>query len=222
MRLRLFRRDPTDRRPFSKNRIEALSDGIFAIAMTLLVLDLKVPTDTAPGQLGAGLMHELPELITFVITFALAALFWSMQHRVLELLDHVGQANLTLTFLFLGFVSILPFSTSLWGHHLKDPVAFRIYYMNQFALAALLTAKVEGARRKGHLRRGIDSISLRLRLYGMSVAMGTTAVCVWYLPLRLYWVVGYVVVLVVLPIRVLRKRMVARMLAAESHADTTV
>ncbi len=54
---------------FSKRRIEALSDGVFAIAMTLLILDLKVPLDTPPGQLGAALLHDVASWVSFMVTF---------------------------------------------------------------------------------------------------------------------------------------------------------
>jgi len=161
-----------------------LSDGVFAIAMTLLVLDLKVPMDTVPGQLGAALRQGSHEWVSFAITFALAAGFWSLQHGVFDRLDTIGKESLTLTFVFLCFVSVLPFSTSLWGHHLNDPVAFVIYFGNQAALAVVLVAKLEVARAKGHLKPGIETQRLRLRLYTMSIAMGGGVVGAMFLPLQ--------------------------------------
>ena len=131
---------------FSKHRLEALSDGVFAIAMTLLVLDIKVPVGVAKGQLGEALAKDAHGWISFAITFFIASVFWTFQHRLFELLEGVSQKMLVPTFVFLAFVSVLPFSTSLWGRHISEPLALLIYFGNQFAIAVALTVKLELAR----------------------------------------------------------------------------
>ena len=98
-----------------KHRIEALSDGIFAIAMTLLILDIKVPAEIAPGGLGHAITHEGHEWISFLVTFLNASTFWVAQHRVFDLLEEIGTESLVLTFVTLGFVTVLPITTSMWG-----------------------------------------------------------------------------------------------------------
>jgi uncharacterized membrane protein len=173
---------------FSKYRLEALSDGVFAVAMTLLIFDLKVPMDTAPGQLGAALRHTGPEWVSFVVTFSLAAIFWSYQHRVFAVVEKVNTVNLTLMFVFLGCVSVLPFSTSLWGHHLRERLAFALYFLNEFAMATVLTATLELARWQGHLREGAEIGVLRTRLYSTGAVMGVAMAAVWYLPASYWWV----------------------------------
>lgn len=72
---------------YSKHRIEALSDAVFAIAMTLLILDIKVPDAGFPGGLAAALKHELHDWVSFLITFALTSIFWIFQHRVFERIE---------------------------------------------------------------------------------------------------------------------------------------
>jgi uncharacterized membrane protein len=198
---------------YSKHRIEALSDGVFAIAMTLLILDLKVPVDVAPGQLDAALRANGHEWISFVVTFALAAIFWTFQHRVFDVLERMGRENLVLTFLFLGFVSVLPFSTSLWGHHIKEPLAFVLYFLNQFALAAVLTAKIEVARVKGHLKLGPETDSLRVRLYSMCAVMATGTLSVALLPLNRVWIPVCALALVMNMLRKVRERRLKRLAA---------
>lgn len=68
---------------FLKHRAEALSDGIFAIAMTLLVLDIKVPLGS-DAPLSTALGRESHAWISFAISFLLAGIFWMHQHRVFE------------------------------------------------------------------------------------------------------------------------------------------
>jgi uncharacterized membrane protein len=96
---------------YSKHRLEGLSDGVFAVAMTLLIFDLKVPTDTASGQLGAALAKDGASWVSFLVTFGLAAQFWSFQHRVFDRIEKLTVSSVALTFTFLCFVSLLPFTT---------------------------------------------------------------------------------------------------------------
>jgi uncharacterized membrane protein len=72
---------------YSKHRLEMLSDAVFAIAMTLLILDLKAPTDVAPGQLVSTLMHEKSSYLSLVLTFMLSASMWAFQPRLFEVTE---------------------------------------------------------------------------------------------------------------------------------------
>jgi uncharacterized membrane protein len=172
---------------FSKHRIEALSDAVIAIAMTLLVLEIKAPPADVPGGLGYALLHDAHEWISFVVSFALASVFWSIQHRVFDEMEEMDTVSLVLTFAFLGFVTVLPFTTAVWGHHIKDPVAHTIYFCNQFLIALLLLLKLERARIKGHLRDGVESDSLRLRLLFMCLLMGSAAVATQLVQINHVW-----------------------------------
>ena len=172
---------------FSKHRIEALSDGVFAIAMTLLILDLKVPLDTQPGHLGAALLHDVASWVSFIVTFGLAAQAWSLQHRVFDRMEKMTGGGLALTFIFLFFVSVLPFITSVWGHHIREPFAFVLYFSIQFALALMLMLKLELARWKGYLKLGPETDQLRLRLFGMCLIMAVGTPTVGYLPRQYQW-----------------------------------
>ncbi len=178
---------------FSKHRLEALSDGVFAIAMTLLILDIKAPADVPAGELGAALLRNSHEWVSFAITFFLAAVFWTLQHRVFDLVETVDGASVFLTFVTLIFLTVIPFTTSLWGHHLREPLAFLLYFANQFGLSASLTTKLERARMAGHLYAHADIRLLRVRLYVLTAAMGSGVVCAWLVGLRglpIGWIFG--------------------------------
>jgi uncharacterized membrane protein len=156
---------------FHKHRLEALSDAVFAIVMTLLVLDLKVPHGIPPGGLGLALSETGREFFSFAMTFAISAVFWTLQHRVFDAIKDTATESLVLTFLALGFVSLLPFTTSLIGQHIADKLAFELYFLNMFAIAACLTVKMEIAHARHRMHEGTDANQLRFRLYRMTTVM---------------------------------------------------
>lgn len=167
---------------FSKNRLEALSDGIFAIVMTLLVLDLKIPAHVPHGELWHALREESHAWVSFAITFAISARFWTLQHNLFAVLERADARSLVTTFLFLGLVSILPFTTSLWGHYLGEPLAFFLYFLNQLLIAIALIAKLEFARRSKHLQQGFQTEKLRFKLWIMGAVMLAAALGAYFLP----------------------------------------
>jgi uncharacterized membrane protein len=129
---------------------------------------------------------------------------------VFDRLERVTSGGLALTFVFLGFVSILPFTTSVWGHHIREPLAFVLYFLNQFAMAAVLTAKVELARVKGYLKPGHETDAIRMRMFGMCAIMGTGAATAGFMPREYQWLPVGVVAVATNLVRLWRKRKLAR------------
>src|SRR5262245_35525021 len=106
-------------------RVLALSDGVFAIAATLLVLDPRLPERCDPHEL-AGKLHELlPAFGGYALSYLLIGLLWLGHHRQFrnfsKISDRVAKVNL----LFLGSVSVLPFVTSLLRY--DEPIATQLY-----------------------------------------------------------------------------------------------
>lgn len=109
-----------------KGRIEAFSDGVFAIIITLLVLELKVPTIAAEhdaAALASALRALLPKFMSWVMSFAIVAIFWVNHHRFFNLLKHADNGLLWLNSLFLMLLSFIPFPTALLGEYHKEPLA---------------------------------------------------------------------------------------------------
>jgi uncharacterized membrane protein len=99
------------------NRLEAFSDGVFAVAITLLVLELNVPTG---DHLWHKLADEWPSFAAFAVSFWVIGIIWVNHHSVI---DHIGRANRTVLFLnllLLFAVVFIPFSTALFADHLKS------------------------------------------------------------------------------------------------------
>lgn len=112
------------------NRIEALSDGVFAIVLTLLVLDLKVPAITHgrdPVELVTALAGMLPNLVSWLISFIIVAKFWLNHHHVMGLALYSDYALAWLNALFLMFQTFVPLPTALMGAYPDNPAALSVF-----------------------------------------------------------------------------------------------
>lgn len=101
----------------SKSRAEAFSDGIFAIAATLLVLDLAVPKPEP--TLVEGFLHEWPAYAAYATSFLTIGIIWVNHHAVLERIERVDRGLLFLNVVFLLFVALIPFPTKVLAHYLQ-------------------------------------------------------------------------------------------------------
>jgi uncharacterized membrane protein len=124
----------------SKHRLEALADGIFAVAMTLLVIDLKLPEHATvhdPSDLAVGVAHLIPTFTAWIISFFVLAIFWFSHHRLFHYVRNVDATLLWLTILYLGFVSLMPFSSALAGEYSRMLFSQCFYSANMILLAFL-------------------------------------------------------------------------------------
>jgi uncharacterized membrane protein len=138
----------------SIGRLAALSDGIFAVVMTLLVLDLHAPARAAirsPGDLGAALGRLWPSVVGYLMSFLTLGIFWLAQQVQLDA-DRRGDRNLT--WLHLGFllgISLMPFSTALLARFMSYRLALGLYWANLLLVGVMLLACWRYARRAGLL-----------------------------------------------------------------------
>ena len=113
----------------NKARLEAFSDGVFAIVITLLILDIKIP-DVQPAALPAALVDILPQLFTYILSFFIVGLYWHLHHQVAAQIKLIDEAFIWLNLVWLLFVSVLPFPTALLGRYPLQPVPLTIYGIN--------------------------------------------------------------------------------------------
>jgi uncharacterized membrane protein len=134
-----------DKRGLAKNRIEALADGIFAVAMTLLVLDIKSPENRS-FETAADLVTYLAALehsfAMYVISFFVLAIFWIAHHLLFHFVRHVDRRLLWLNVAFLLLVTFVPFSTDLLGDHGHLMLPVLVYGANLLALGSLLAIQL--------------------------------------------------------------------------------
>jgi uncharacterized membrane protein len=125
----------------SLERLAALSDGIFAVAMTLLVLDLHVPSAeqvTSERGLVMALCALAPQWVTYGMSFLTLGIFWAGQQTQL---NHMAEGTRDLTWIHLGFlfaVTMLPFSTRLLAEFITFRFALGLYWLNIAVLGAML------------------------------------------------------------------------------------
>jgi uncharacterized membrane protein len=125
----------------SLERLAALSDGIFAVAMTLLVLDLHIPTAAqvhSEGELLAALCAMGPQWLTYGMSFLTLGIFWAGQQTQL---NYINEGTRDLTWIHLGFlfaVTLLPLSTRLLAEFITYRSALLLYWLNILALGAML------------------------------------------------------------------------------------
>jgi uncharacterized membrane protein len=155
----------------SLNRLAALSDGVFAVAMTLLVLDLKAPVVAKRAQhsilsggggseqpLLHGLVHDVaPRLLPYAMTFLTLGIFWVGQQTQLNQFSRSDRDLTWIHLVFLLGVSLMPFSTMLLADYITYRLAVGVYWLNIVLLGALLYAGARYARRAGLLKEDVTT-----------------------------------------------------------------
>lgn len=159
---------------FPRGRIDALTDGIFAVAMTLLVLDIRLPEGLHPlnaTDLWRGL-HELwPRLVAYALSFLILGLRWLSLAQVPTHAEHVGAAYIRWWMFYLMMITLIPFTTTLVGSHASLAPATWLYCGNT-ALIAI------AAWRMAQLMPGIEDAShIRQRQVSMLVLLASALVC---------------------------------------------
>lgn len=150
-------------RTYSTERLGALSDGLFAISMTLLVLELKIPEVPSGNEqeLVADLVRQLPNFLAWIVSFVLASRFWMVHHALLEHLGRCNFATIIANFFVLGLISLIPFASGLIGTYEFDFVAIAL-----FSLVMGLTGLTIGflalhINRNQHLHREGGTVDAR-------------------------------------------------------------
>ncbi len=112
-------------------RLEAFSDGVFAIIVTLLVLELHVPALGAhadsSGELGRQLVALLPKFLSWLISFVIVCKFWLNHHHIMELASHANYGLIWLNSIFLMFQSLVPFPTGVMGEYPENSLAVSLF-----------------------------------------------------------------------------------------------
>lgn len=149
-------------------RVGAFSDGVFAIAITLLVLTIEVPTG---DDLGAGLSNLEDDLIAYFIGFAVMGKFWYEHHKMFSAIVRSDRRLIVANLLLLSLIALMPFTTGVLGSF-DDPLAVTIYALNVAAAAAAgglteLVAHTGGLAPPGAL--GEKPVAIRLNIWVVAI-----------------------------------------------------
>lgn len=164
-------------------RVVNLSDGVFAIALTLLVLTLDVPNVPA-ARLAAALLGEIPQVIIFVLSFTLVANIWWFHHKIIAQLAELDVVMISLNFVMLGLVALIPFPTSLVGSAPNESAAVVPFVGVFLGISVTSLLMVLRARRVGAWHRTPAPELSRWLVIGWSGYIAglvlTTLIALWF------------------------------------------
>src|SRR5262245_39469668 len=106
------------------NRIEAFSDGVMAILITIMVLELKAPHDPTPTSLA----KMWPTFFAYVLSFIIIAIYWVNHHHLIQLVSRVDAAILWANINMLFWISLIPWATVYFGDNHGLPFLFAVYF----------------------------------------------------------------------------------------------
>jgi uncharacterized membrane protein len=144
--------DPAERR-FDYDRTVALSDGVFAIALTLLVLNVSAPS-LGPGHegvLGSRLLDHGQEYLSYALGFAVIALLWVRHHTLYRGIDRIDTRLTVNNLVYLGLVAFLPYPTRILGLYGSQPAAIVLYATTVTAVTIVARLMIVHAMRAGLL-----------------------------------------------------------------------
>jgi uncharacterized membrane protein len=182
----------------STGRVEAFSDGVLAIAITLLVLDLRVPPrDPLHPSLARALAEEWPAYAAYVTSFLVIGIIWVNHHAVFNLIDRIDRILLFLNLLLLMSVVAIPFTTALLSEYLiaggnNARTAALVYSAVMLAMSAGFAGLyTHVARRPALLADGVDPAAVRASIVrfsavGILLYVGTLIVALFSAPLCLF------------------------------------
>jgi uncharacterized membrane protein len=140
---------------YSRDRIIALSDGVFAIAITLLVLDIvpHIPNTVTGAQLVHDLLDMAPALAAYFLSFLVIGRFWDT-HRTFFRYIHLADARVAwANLLVLLWITLIPATAALLGSHVREPAALALYAVNLLLATASLWVLWQYASAAGYLRQ---------------------------------------------------------------------
>ena len=192
-------------------RLETLCDGVWAIALTLLVLDLRVPTAetaVALGGLSRALLRLWPSYLGYAISFLILGIMWANHHSLFKLVARSDETFVYLNLLLLLFVALQPFPTALVADYLRDPgeraTAVMVYGAVMTATALTYNAVWWHASR-GHrlLRPGVSPAVVQLRtkrFVAGPIFYLLATIIAYFSPVTSLAIVGGLAVLYLIPI----------------------
>jgi len=131
------------RKEFQLERLILFSDAVFAIAITLLVIEIKIPEidskELTEGKLLIALKHLIPKFVGFLISFLLIGQYWAVHHRMFGYVINFNTRLIWLNLLFLLAIALMPFSTGFYSEYAARPVLSPvIFYTFNIALLGLI------------------------------------------------------------------------------------
>jgi uncharacterized membrane protein len=195
---------------FTTNRLEALTDGVFAIVMTLLVLDLSITgisQSSVQVELPRRLLESWPAFLAYVMSFIILGMIWVSHHRMFHYIKRSNPMLMWMNIIFLMFVALVPFSTKLMGDYLWTQVPFVIYGINLILIFIMRLALWNYASGKSRL---VDSSIKPLVIKRVKLFIGIIPAVMFLAVIGVAFlnvIAGYVVLWLLIPYGFLAQRL---------------
>ena len=154
-------------------RIAFFTDAVFAIALTLLVLDLRLPRMSGNPDDPASILNALgdltPKFVSFGVAFALLAKYWMANHRFFARIGRFDKRYLTICMCYLATVAFLPFTTSLIGEYERNPISGVLFALSLAAVSGLETVLLWHAQRAGLMQTPASTQVYRWQVVGSMI-----------------------------------------------------
>lgn len=149
---------------YGLERTMAFSDGVFAIAITLLILPLT-DAEIDGDRIGESLVALWPSVFTFALSFVIIGRFWILHHNLVDRLARADEKVLVLNLVYLACVVFLPFPTSVLGEHGAETASVLLYGVNLIAISlSSLALWWYAARHRSLLQPSVTAWEIRVRL----------------------------------------------------------
>jgi uncharacterized membrane protein len=170
---------------FNKNRLEAFSDGVFAIIITLLILEIKVPhlnNTLDNSELKEKLFDLIPVFLSWLISFLIVGTLWLQHHNILRMAKHIDYGFVWINILFLLSTSFIPFPSELLGTYPKLPIAVAslgiVIIFSTFFLWSLYYYIVKNYMRDEYIYKDVRK-NLYLAFFGGPIIYGFAVLMAW-------------------------------------------
>lgn len=184
------------------SRFTGFSDGVFGFAMTLLISTVAIPL-VRSEDLGMALKDEIPDLLSFFVSFVVIGYFWMGHHRLFAALDSVSLRIMRLNLALMALIAFMPFPTALLGRYTENPISVIIFAVALSLAAVIQALMLRQARADGLLRVPMDDAAYRsvttaalipAVVFAVSAVTAIFAVdwapMIWILIIPLEWLVG--------------------------------
>lgn len=131
---------PAEQRNADPERLVFLTDGVIAIIITILVLDIRVPELGSGQSLAESLTEIRPTFTSFVVSFLLVGMFWTLHRQTFSQVRYVDRNAVWINLVFLLFLSLIPFASSTLGEYSTEPTALHLYGVVLIAASLLRIA----------------------------------------------------------------------------------
>jgi len=164
------------------SRVVSFTDGVFAIAMTLLVVQIDIPR-VDPDDLASAIGDQGALIISFFVSFLVIGYYWMAHHRFWALLARVEPGLMMLNLVYLSAIAFLPYPTGLVGEYESRPLSVMIYAASLAAASFMEVAMLSRAHRIGAFRKDPSPEAFR---YALLASMSPVVVFAASIPIALY------------------------------------